>query len=71
LQITGATAAALDDGTNCFGARTVSKEPAHRQHQTSTESAFGMHFPIFASSQFVEGRRRIGGVQTTDRLIAG
>jgi hypothetical protein len=37
----------------------VIKESAYRRHETGTESALVMLFPIFASSQFVEEQRRI------------
>jgi hypothetical protein len=47
LQITGATAAAPDDGFNClFGRVPFTEDPAYRRHKTNPESAPVMHFPI-------------------------
>jgi hypothetical protein len=53
------------------GKHAVTKEPAYRLHETGTESALGMLFPIFASSQFVEEFRGTGEARDIDRLIAG
>jgi hypothetical protein len=47
------------------------KEPAYRRHKTRTQSALGMLFPIFASSQSVEEWRATGEARDFDRLIAG
>jgi len=47
------------------------KEPAYRWHKTSTQTALGMHFPIFAPSQFVEEQRTTDEAQQVDSLIAG
>jgi hypothetical protein len=49
----------------------ISKEPAYRLHETGTQSALGMLFPIFGSSQFVEEFRRTSEARDFDRLIAG
>jgi hypothetical protein len=53
------------------GVRAATKEPAYRLHETGTESALVMLFPIFASAQFVEEWRAIDEARGVDRLIAG
>jgi hypothetical protein len=39
---------ASDDGIDDSGARAITKEPAYRLHETGTQSAFVMHFPILS-----------------------
>ena len=50
------------------GACRSPKSPHIDGHQTSPESALAMLFPIFASSQFVEGQRTTDEARDVDRL---
>jgi hypothetical protein len=68
LQTTGATAAVpnvrLDHLRGADSQRVDGTKAAGK-------SALGLHFPIFASSQFVEEFRRTVEARDIDRLIAG
>jgi hypothetical protein len=53
------------------GARVTTKEPAYRLHETGTQSALVMHFPILPDRNLSKNFRGPGEARDIDRLIAG
>jgi len=54
-----------------LGARAITKEPAYRLHETGTQSALEMHFPILPDRNLSNNFAGQAEARDIDRLIAG